>query len=373
MKIVEALFFFMIFCVTSSGFCENTNDLISGTDIDDNAVSDNAGPFAVTDSTGLFAEILTNKGKILIALEFQKTPVTCANFIGLAEGSIESNVFKKGTHFYDNLTFHRVIKNFMIQGGDPSGTGQGGPGYSFKDEFHPELKHDKPGILSMANAGPNTNGSQFFITHRATPHLDNKHTVFGSVISGMEVVNSIIQNDTIKKITILRKGKDALEFKPDLNEAFSVIQKIAYDKKKLIESEKKLKETIMASEKKKALKIINDRYSNAIETKSGLKYIILKNGRGNQPLKEDRVSIRYTGALLDGTVFHDSSKRKGAFSFSVGVGDVIAGLDESVMSMKKGEKRTVIIPPELGYGEKIAAGIIPPNSWLVFDIELVDF
>ena len=364
MKRGEVIFFFMIFCISFSGFCENNNDSTA-----DNATNTSA----LSDSAGLFAKILTNKGTILITLEFRKTPLTCANFVGLAEGSIESSVSKKGTPFYDNLLFHRVIKNFMIQGGDPTGTGRGGPGYSFTDEFHTELKHDKPGVLSMANAGPNTNGSQFFITHKATPHLDNKHTVFGFVVSGIDVVNAIIQNDTIKNITILRKGKDAEEFKPGSHEAFSTIQKIADDSKKRMESERKIKESNAAGERKKALDIINARYSGAIETNSGLKYIILENGRGKQPSKGTRVSIRYSGSLLDGTVFHDSSKRKTPFSFNVGVGDVIAGLDEAIMSMKKGEKRTVIIPPELGYGEKEAAGIIPPNSWLVFEIELVAF
>lgn len=160
---------------------------------------------------GMYAEMTTSKGVILLQLEFEKTPLTVANFVGLAEGKLENSA-RKGKPYYDSLKFHRVIKDFMIQGGDPEGTGRGGPGYKFKDEIVEGLKHDKAGILSMANAGPKTNGSQFFITHKATPWLDGKHTVFGRVISGQEVVDSIAQNDYILKVKIIRKGKAAKKF-----------------------------------------------------------------------------------------------------------------------------------------------------------------
>ena len=164
---------------------------------------------------GLYAEITTSKGVILLKLEFEKTPLTVANFVGLAEGKIKNGVKKDGAPFYDSLKFHRVIPNFMIQGGDPAGNGSGGPNYTFKDEFVPELNFTGPGILAMANRGPGTNGSQFFITHVATTWLNQKHTIFGHVVTGQDVVNAIQQNDMIIKVKIIRKGKAAKKFKAD--------------------------------------------------------------------------------------------------------------------------------------------------------------
>lgn len=165
---------------------------------------------------GLYAEIQTNKGNILLQLEFEKTPLTVANFVGLAEGKIKNTAKPLGTPYYDGITFHRVIADFMIQGGDPLGNGQGGPGYSFKDEFLPEFTFTGPGILAMANAGPATNGSQFFITHKETPWLNNRHTIFGHVITGQEVVNAIQQGDKMDKVKIIRKGKAAKKFKAEV-------------------------------------------------------------------------------------------------------------------------------------------------------------
>lgn len=163
-------------------------------------------------NTGMFAEFNTTKGKIVVELEYERTPITVANFVGLAEGKINNTAKPEGTPYYDGLSFHRVIPDFMIQGGDPQGTGAGGPGYKFVDEFHPELKHDRAGVLSMANSGPRTNGSQFFITHLETPWLDNKHSVFGYVTEGQEVVDAIEGGDKIESLVIVRKSEGAKAF-----------------------------------------------------------------------------------------------------------------------------------------------------------------
>ena len=188
---------------------------------------------------GMYAQMQTNKGLILLRLFYDKTPRTVANFVGLAEGSKQwrdpDTQQLTQTKFYDGLKFHRVLKDFMIQGGDPLGTGAGGPGYRFRDEFHPQLKHDKPGILSMANSGPNTNGSQFFITHTATPWLNNKHSVFGEVVQGMDVVNQIAQGDVILSLTILRVGADAQNF-----DVVGLEKRAAEEARKLAEKNKKV-------------------------------------------------------------------------------------------------------------------------------------
>ena len=307
---------------------------------------------------GLYTEILTEKGPILIHLEYRKTPMTAANFVGLAEGTLNRD--DEGTPFYNGLNFHRVIDNFMIQGGCPLGTGTGGPGYKFPDEFDETLRHSRPGVLSMANSGPGTNGSQFFITHVKTPWLDDKHTVFGTVIDGMDVVNEIQQGDRIEEVVIIRKGADAENF---------VVNKDSFDA--LVSN---ASTAVIETTRNAALKTvvsIEERWPEAVKTDSGLRYIVLQEGTGSSPSMGQKVTVHYTGSLMDGTVFDSSVTRGNPAEFAVG--QVIEGWNEALQTMKKGEKRTLIIPPELGYGKQGYPGVIPPDSYLVFDVELLDF
>jgi peptidylprolyl isomerase len=310
---------------------------------------------------GLYVVFNTTKGEIVVKLFYKKVPLTVTNFVGLAEGTKDSNK-PKGTPFYDGLKFHRVIKDFMIQGGDPKGTGRGDPGYKFPDEFDPSLKHDGPGILSMANSGPNTNGSQFFITHKATPWLNNKHSVFGKVISGQDVVNKIEKNDILNTVRILRIGKDAEKFKADQKS----FQKIESSIKRKVEKEQK-------EEAGKQAAIIKEKWPNAIKTASGLMYVITKEGEGPTPKKGQKVKAHYTGTLLNGKKFDSSRDRGKPFEFPVGMGRVIRGWDEGFLAMRKGEKRILIIPHFLAYGDRGSPPAIPPKATLVFDIELIAF
>jgi len=305
---------------------------------------------------GIFAEINTLKGKIVLSLEYKKTPITVANFITLAEGT-NSKVKEsmKGKPFYNGLKFHRVISDFMIQAGCPEGTGAGEPGYKFADEIT-DLKHDKAGILSMANSGPGTNGSQFFITHKETPWLNGKHTVFGSVVSGQDVVNNITQNDIIDSIIIKRIGKEAKNFN-------AVLVFDDYYRKK--DSADKL----LAEQQKQAKEKVLKEFSKATTTTSGLKYIILQEGTGNRPVSTSNVKVHYTGMFLDGKVFDSSVQRGQTIDF--GLNQVIKGWTEGVQLMKEGAKYKFYIPSDLAYGTRGAGGVIPPNTDLIFEIELI--
>ncbi len=308
---------------------------------------------------GLYAIMHTSKGDIVLSLEYQKTPMTVSNFVGLSEGAL--NLKDEGKPYYDGLKFHRVIPDFMIQGGCPKGNGTGGPGYCFPDEFDSSLKHTGPGILSMANAGPGTNGSQFFITHVATPWLDGKHTVFGHVVEGQDVVNKIAQGDKIDSIEIVRVGKDAQAFTVT-KESFT--NEVAKAEAVALERQAAAKAAMDAE--------IKNRWPNAQETKSGLKYVVVEEGKGTKsPKFGQNVTVHYTGTLLDGRVFDSSVNRGAPAQFKIG--QVIEGWNEALQTMKKGEKRTLIIPPELGYGTQGYPGLIPPDSYLVFDVELLDF
>jgi len=309
---------------------------------------------------GLFADMQTSKGKVVIRLAFEKTPMTVANFVGLAEGTVRNSFRGEGEPYYDGIVFHRVIGDFMIQGGDPTGTGSGGPGYRFPDEFDASLRHDGPGVLSMANAGPGTNGSQFFITHGPQPHLDGRHTVFGQVVEGQDVVDAIRQGDKIESLRIRRVGSEAEAFKGDQAHFDSLKDGIA-------ERARKAAEEAHATTRAALL----EKHPGLQETDNGILFQIVEEGSGPKPTAGVEVSVHYTGTLLSGVTF-DSSRGRGPLEFNVGTGQVIPGWDQTLLDMKKGEKRNIFLPPALAYGSR-GVGPIPPNSWLAFEVELLGF
>ena len=308
---------------------------------------------------GLYADITTNRGLIVISLAYDKAPMTVSNFVGLAEGTLKANG-QAGKKYFDGLTFHRVVAGFVIQGGDPKGDGTGGPGYEFPNEISPDLHHDSAGVVAMANAGPDTNGSQFYITLAPTPNLDGGYSVFGKVVQGMDVVKAIQQGDVMKTVRIQRVGAGA--------KAFAVTQQgfdamVAKATAAVADQKKKAREAALVDIKKKWPKLIT--------TKSGLMYEVLTPGSGSSsPQKTSTVSVNYTGTLLDGTVF-DTTASRGPASFRAD--QVIPGWTEALTAMKKGEKRRLVIPPELAYGERGYPGVIPGNAFLVFEVELLDF
>ena len=302
----------------------------------------------------MYAKINTSKGDILIQLEYEKTPLTVANFVALSEGEMKNNHKQAGEPYYDGLKFHRVIDEFMVQGGCPLGSGSGDPGYKFADEFHPDLKHDKGGVLSMANSGPGTNGSQFFITHKETPWLDGKHTVFGHVIEGMEIVNAIVQDDVINTITIIREGSKT--------EAFNAVKVFNTAQENM-----KQRNLIKQENDKAAMQELTE---GATKTKSGLAYKIIKKGNGHvNPTLESTVTVHYTGKLIDGTIFDSSVQRGSPASF--GVTQVIQGWIDALQLMKTGSKWILYIPADLAYGTRGSGQKIEPNATLIFEVELL--
>ncbi len=311
---------------------------------------------ASIDKDGLYAIMNTSKGAIVLELYYKKTPMTVCNFVGLAEGTLDA---AKGKKFYDGLSFHRVIKDFMIQGGDPLGNGTGGPGYKFPDEFDQSLKFEGPGILAMANSGANTNGSQFFITHVATPWLDGKHTIFGRVIEGQDVVNAVAQGDKIVSVKIVRNGDEAKRFTAS-QEDFNKYQVANADRA----------QAAVADAKKDAIATIQAKWPNAKVSASGVYYVVTKEGSGAGVKVGQTLTVKYKGYLLNGTVFDDSDMHE-PLSFPVGRGQLIPGFDSQALEMKVGEKRTIVIPPELAYGASGAGGVIPPNAFIAFDLELL--
>lgn len=318
---------------------------------------------------GLYANIQTTKGNLIVKFEDKKSPVTVANFVGLAEGKIDNKSKAKGVPFYDGTIFHRVIKDFMIQGGDPQGTGMGDPGYKFEDEKN-DLKHTGKGILSMANSGPNTNGSQFFITEIATPWLDGKHTIFGEVVKGDDVIDAIANVEkgaqdkpktdiVLEKVSIFSKG--------DEYKGYDAAKTFTEEKGKIAANNKAMAEKAEADAKK----ALEDLKAGMQVTESGLYYKITKKTEGKVAKAGDNVQVHYAGKLTNGTEFDSSFKRNEPLEFPVGTGRVIKGWDEGILLLKEGETATLLIPPAMGYGERGAGGVIPPNAWLIFDVELV--
>jgi cyclophilin family peptidyl-prolyl cis-trans isomerase len=337
---------------------------------------------------GLYADLQTNKGDILLKLEYELVPITVANFVSLAEGTntyVDEMYANK--RFYDGLKFHRVVEDFVIQGGDPRGNGTGGPGYTFEDEFpidddgYLKLIHDSPGILSMANSGPDANGSQFFITHKDIKHLDGRHTVFGYVVIGQEVVDSIRQDDTINRVDIIRVGKQAKEF--DAAREFN-------DYFQRIEEERELAEKKKEEAKAELLSFIEAHEADAKTMSSGLKIISVEEGNGQKPAMGSKVMVNYAGYFSTGDLF-DSNIKEMAESYGKfdkrreqagGYNPIpmdysldsplIPGFREGLLQMNYGDKALLIIPAHLGYGEQGSRGLIPPNSDLIFEIQIVE-
>lgn len=322
-------------------------------------------------SDGMYAMFVTSKGKIYCQLEYEKTPMTVANFVALAEGDFDKDSIKISKPYYNGLIFHRVIADFMIQGGCPLGTGTGDPGYKFPDEINEELKHSGSGILSMANSGPGTNGSQFFITHKATPWLDGKHTIFGHVIQGQEVVDSIQKGDVIKKLKIIRKGKLAKKWKAA--ETFNEISEKIENADKINNAEFAKIDAMSNQEYSNYMfKEVQKDFPNAEISESGLVFVLEEMGEGMHPVPNSPVSLHYTGTFRkDGSKFDSSVDRNQPFNFNYKVQKMIPGFEEGIAMIGKGGKIKVFIPYYQAYG-KSGKGPIPAYSDLVFDIELLN-
>lgn len=313
---------------------------------------------------GLYAIIDTPKGEITLQLYYDRAPLTVTNFVGLADGAFAKNIERKGK-FYDGLVFHRVIAEFVVQGGDPAGNGTGGPGYTFFDEIDPALTFDAKGVLAMANSGADTNGSQFFITLGPAEWLNGRHTIFGTVVKNMEAVEQIAESDAIKSISIAANGKAAKDFLK------SVSWKSFEDMRAAVESTK-ASESAAARTATEAL--ITAENPPLTKSPEGIYYIVQKAGTGEPPKSGDTVTAHYTLRLYGSKEIIDSSaSRNEPISIVAGAGQVIKGWDIVLLQMKKGEKRRVVLPPDLGYGATaVGGGIIPANSFLDFEIEITD-
>ena len=314
---------------------------------------------------GIYANIETSKGEITLALYAEKVPLTVSNFVALAEGNHPEVVDSlQGKKYYDGLKFHRVLSNFMIQGGDPLANGKGGPGYTFGDEFPRNeagdllFKHNEAGVLAMANPGPNANGSQFFITHKATPWLDGVHSVFGKVVYGQNVVDSIVQNDTIKRLEILRIGSFAEDF--DAPKTF-----IAENENHAVKQNER--EAKLAAKKKAFIDSLG--FGKVAKTASGLKIISLQKGKGRKANIAQEITLNLSLYLATGKLISKSDPDK-PYQFIIEKQPLIAGVKEGILTMREGDKKRFLVPYYLGYGDR-QSGPIPKKSDLIFEIEVL--
>jgi len=329
---------------------------------------------------GIYAEVATNKGLIVLDLAFEQTPMTAANFIGLAEGTIDNAAFASGRPYFDGTKWHRVVPGHVIQCGMPAGGKAEGPGYEFPNEIVlPELNHGRAGMVNMANGGPHTNGSQWCITLGDRSYLDGDYTVFGSVVEGLDVVMSIVQDDEVRTVRIVRVGKKARAFRPT-TASFKAMVEEAKVRVAKADAEKKARED----------ELVRTDWPDAVDAGNGLKFVIVRPGAGERPLPGDKVRAAYTGrAPLAGKAFVSTADggrpywgdTAEPFEMTVGTPCVHPGLDAAIADMTKGEKRLVIVPAALGYktsgfyarqrpGEKRFA--ISPNTLLVYEVEVLD-
>jgi peptidylprolyl isomerase len=325
---------------------------------------------------GLYAEVKTNKGLIVLQLEFEKTPITVASFVGLAEGTIENKALPPGTPFFDGTVFHRVVPGHVIQAGQAKATVTG-PGYTFPNEIDSSLSHGRAGMLGMANGGPHTNGSQFYITLGDRSYLDGNYTVFGHVVRGMDVVNSIVQGDVVETIRIVRVGKDSAAFKPT-TESFQKMADTARARVKADDEKKSRDEEA----------VIVKNWPNAVVSPKGARVIVIRDGSGDIPTNGTRIKAIYTGHYLDGRTFSSSAdegrpipgSQPEAFDYALGTTKTTIALDEALAGMKKGERRMVIAQGALAYGTagfyaKEKPGekrfVISPNTTLVYEVERI--
>lgn len=331
---------------------------------------------------GLYAEILTPKGTIVIKLEQDKTPMTVANFVGLAEGTLENAAYEEGIPFFDGSKFQRVVPGHVIQGGAPDTDQSEDSGFAIPNEIHPDLSHDHAGAVGMANSGPHTANNQFYITLGDRSYLDGDYAVFGEVVEGMDVVNQIVKDDPIESVRIVRVGDEAKAFRPDGASFEKLVSAVQQDAKKREAAKRKAEEDYVQAQ-----------WPDAIATEGGWRYVVSEEGRGRLPETGDTLALRYLGYTTDGRKFRSTGEdgapyfleaegdESETFAFELGKDHVTPGFDEAVAQMKKGERRIVVVPAELGYGDTGYYApempgrprfVISPRTMLVYEIEVVD-